>query len=75
MIKDFIILNGYGYFIWPAFIFTFFCCAALYFKTMKKYRKYENLFHSEFTKVNVVESKAVKEKEFVKKTLSSNPIF
>jgi len=42
---------------------------------MKKYRKYENLFQSKFAKVSIVKSKPVKEKEFVKKTLSNNPIF
>ena len=42
---------------------------------MKKYRKYENLFQSKFAKASIVKSKPVEEKEFVKKTLSNNPIF
>ena len=33
--SDYLILGGYGIFIWPAFIFTYACCLYLYFKTEK----------------------------------------
>ena len=35
MIIEFFALNGYGQFVWPAFIFTFISCFSLYFKTKK----------------------------------------
>ena len=36
---EFLILNGYGVFVWPAFIFTFICFFALYLKTSKELLK------------------------------------
>ena len=65
------ILGGYGHFVWPAFIFTFVSCFALYLKTYKEFKKQEKMFLNEFKRMQAVKIKAVNEKE----VLSSSPIF
>ena len=65
------ILGGYGYFVWPAFIFTFVSCFALNLKTYKEFKKQEKMFLNEFKRMQAVKIKAVNEKE----VLSSSPIF
>ena len=42
------ILDGYGQFVWPAFIFTFVSCFFLYLKTKKKFQKQEKIYLKEF---------------------------
>ena len=68
---EFFILGGYGYFVWPAFIFTFVSRCALYLKTYKEFKKQEKMFLNEFKRMQAVKIKAVNEKE----VLSSSPIF
>ena len=65
------ILGGYGYFVWPAFIFTFVSCCALYLKTYKEFKKQEKMFLNEFKQMQAVKIETVNEKE----ALSSSPIF
>ena len=50
MVLDLIILDGYGYFVWPAFIFSFISCAFLYFKTKKEMQKQEKIFLNSYAK-------------------------
>ena len=66
-------LNGYGQFVWPAFIFTFFCCFHLYKKTLKKFKKQEKIFLGEFKQLQVQNVKIKKEK-IIKQTLSGSII-
>ena len=65
------ILGGYGYFVWPAFIFTLASCSVLYLKTNKELQKQEKMFLCEFKQTQAVKIKSVKEKEI----LSTSPIF
>ena len=64
------ILNGYGQFVWPAFIFTFVSCFMLYVKSKKELKKQEKLFFKKFGKLNTVKAEAIKRKETIKKALS-----
>ena len=64
-------LNGYGFFVWPAFIFTFVICFVLYLKTSKEFKKYEKMFFNQYQQVKVVKIKTAIEK----KALSNSPIF
>tara|TARA_B100001741_G_C16082158_1_gene382606 strand:+ start:19 stop:249 length:231 start_codon:yes stop_codon:yes gene_type:complete len=41
--------QGYGPYVWPAFIFTFLGCFLLYLKTKKEFKKQEKLFLETFT--------------------------
>jgi len=68
---EFLILGGYGQFVWPAFIFTFVSCFSLYVKTKKEFQKQEKIFLKEFKQMQSEKIETVKEKE----ALSGSPIF
>ena len=68
---EFLVLGGYGQFVWPAFVFTFVSCFALYVKTKKELQKQEKMFFKEFKPMQTETIKTTKEKE----ALSVNPIF
>ena len=68
---ELLILGGYGQFVWPAFIFTFVSCFALYAKTKKEFQKQEKIFLKEFGQKQTEKVEIVKEKE----ALSGSPIF
>ena len=68
---EFLILNEYGQFVWPAFIFTFAMCFALYLKTKKEFQKQEKMFLKRFAQNQTTKIETAKEKE----ALSVNPIF
>ena len=57
------ILNGYGYFVWPAFIFTFASCIFLFVHTIKEFKKLEKDYLKEFGKPQEIKIKFVKEKK------------
>ena len=44
-------MNGYGLYVWSAFVFTFLVCLILYFKTRKSLRKLERDFKEEVEKL------------------------
>ena len=68
---ELLILGGYGQFVWPAFIFTFVSCFALYVKTKKEFQKQEKIFLKEFKQMQTEKIETAKEKE----ALSGSPIF
>ena len=68
---EFLILGGYGQFVWSAFIFTFVSCFSLYVKTKKEFQKQEKKFLKEFKQMQTEKIETVKEKE----ALSGSPIF
>ena len=68
---EFLILGGYGQFVWPAFIFTFVSCFSLYVKTKKEFQKQEKMFVKEFKQMPTEKIATVKKKE----ALSGSPIF
>ena len=67
---ELLILGGYGQFVWPAFIFTFVSCFALYVKTKKEFQKQEKIFLKNFKQMQTEKIETVKEKE----ALSGSPI-
>ena len=68
-------LDGYGQFVWPAFIFTFVSCFLLYLKTKKELNKQEKLFLLEFKQVTVAKIKVAKQKKLSKEVLFGNLIY
>ena len=68
---EFLILGGYGQFVWPAFIFTFVSCFSLYVKTKKEFQKQEKIFLKKFKQTQTENIETAKEKE----ALSGSPIF
>ena len=71
---NFFILDGYGQFVWPAFIFTFVSCFYLYLKTKRELQKQEELFLNEFKQVQTIKIEVDKKKETRKKILSGSSI-
>ncbi len=65
MIKDLILMNGYGIFVWSSFVFTFLVCAIVYFKTRKTLKKYEKEFAKEIEKLSIEQKKIALEKSKV----------
>ena len=68
---EILVLGEYGQFVWPAYIFTFVSCIALYVKTKREFQKHEKLFLKEFKQMQTEKIETVKEKE----ALSGSPIF
>ena len=56
------IYSEYGYFIWPAFIFTFVSCFALYLKTKKELSKQEKVFFAYFKETKLLQIKVYSKK-------------
>ena len=72
MNMELLILDGYGQFVWPAFIFTFVSCFLLYIKTKKELKRQEKMFSIEFKQIPIAKIEVAKQKELLKKVLSSS---
>ena len=72
---EFLVLGGYGQFVWPAFIFTFVSCFLLYIKTKKELKRQEKMFLIEFRQIPVAKIEVAKQKELLKEVLSSSPTY
>ena len=72
---EFLVLDGYGSFVWPAFIFTFVSCFLLYIKTKKELKRQEQMFLIEFKQIPVREIEVAEQKEPSKEILSGSPIY
>ena len=66
--------DGYGQFIWPAFIFTFLVCFSLYIKTKQELQKQEKIFLSEFKQSENIKIESGKITGNTKEALSGNLI-
>ena len=53
MINNFILMNGYGFYVWVSFIITLFSCAIFYYKTLRVLKKYEKEFANEIEKLEI----------------------
>ena len=73
MSLDFLILDGYGQYVWSAFIFTFICCFALYRKTRRELVREEKKFLSEFEPLPLTKSKVAKHRVTTREALSGYP--
>ena len=63
MIIELINLGGYGYFVWPAFIFTFISCLILFIKTKKEFIRLEKIYLKESTGVQLTQIKEIRGKK------------
>ena len=68
------LLNGYGQFVWPAFIFTFLNCLILFKKTKTKLQKYEKLFVDECKQAIVPKVINSQEEEYSKEILARSSL-
>ena len=53
MLMELLIMNGYGQFVWPAFIFTFVSCLYLYLKIRIEFKQQEKIYLLKFKKAEV----------------------
>ena len=72
---EFLVLGGYGQFVWPAFIFTFVSCFLLYIKTKKELKRQEKMFLIEFKQMPITKIEVAKQKKLLKEVLSSSPTY
>ena len=68
-----LLLNGYGVFVWPAFLLTFLICFLLYVRTKKELERQEELYLSKFN-VPVGELEIAKKEPISKEVLSSSSV-
>ena len=66
---ELLLLNGYGQFVWPAFLFTFASFLYLYLKIRKELIKQEKIFLKEFKEIRKIEIKTAKKKKRIQKKL------
>ena len=71
---NFIILNGYGIFVWPAFTFTFIVCFYLYSKTKHERKWQEKVCMNEFQQSKYIKIKVSKNRDGIKEIHSGNLI-
>ena len=72
---EFLVLGGYGQFVWPAFIFTFVSYFLLYLKTKKDLIRQEKMFLIEFKQMPIAKTEITTQKELLKGVLSSKPTY
>jgi len=72
---ELLVLDGYGIFVWPAFIFAFVSCFLLYLKTKKEFKRQEKFFLIEFKQIPVKKNEVSKQKELSKEVLSGSPLY
>ena len=68
-----LLLNGYGVFVWPAFLLTFLSCFLLYVKTKKELESQQELYLSKFN-VPVGELEIVKKEPISQEVLSGSSV-
>ena len=69
MNMELFILDGYGQFVWPAFIFTIVSCFFLYLKTKKEFQKQEKIYLREFKQLQTKKIEVDKKKEVLSGSL------
>jgi heme exporter protein D len=74
MIQDLFILNGYGQFVWPAFMFTFISCFFLFLRTKKELQRQEKMYINEFKQLQTAKIKTFKIKESAREILSGSSV-
>tara|TARA_B100001765_G_C19340981_1_gene266096 strand:+ start:63 stop:281 length:219 start_codon:yes stop_codon:yes gene_type:complete len=53
MLTELLTMNGYGQFVWPAFIFTFVSCLYLYLRIRIEFKQQEKIYLLKFKKAEV----------------------
>ena len=53
MLTELLTMNGYGQFVWPAFIFTLVSCLYLYLKIRIEFKQQEKIYLLKFKKAEV----------------------
>ena len=73
MINELILMNGYGPYVWSAFIFTMISFASLYCLTKLQLSKEQSKFVSKFGSLNEEKIKVARSQNINKEILSNIP--
>ena len=71
MINDILLMNGYGLYVWSAFVFTLLSFASLYVIIKIQYTKEKNKFIAKFGTLNA-ERAAFAKSQIINKEILSN---
>tara|TARA_Y100000816_G_C25621729_1_gene331933 strand:+ start:24 stop:251 length:228 start_codon:yes stop_codon:yes gene_type:complete len=71
MINEIIFMNGYGIYVWSAFIFTLSSFASLYFLTRVQYSKEKKKFIAKFGTLNSKKATFAKSQSTIREILSN----
>tara|TARA_B100000902_G_scaffold360843_1_gene377863 strand:- start:681 stop:908 length:228 start_codon:yes stop_codon:yes gene_type:complete len=71
MITKFLIMDGYGIYVWSAFVFTFLSFVSLYVVTKTQYVKEKNKFVAKFGTLNSQKADFAKSQSINKEILSN----
>ena len=71
MINEIILMNGYGLYVWSAFIFTLFSFASLYVITRIQFTKEKKKFIAKFGTLNQEKASFAKSQNSIKEILSN----
>ena len=71
MIKEILIMNGYGFYVWSAFTFTLLSFASLYVITKFQYIKEKKKFIAKFGTLNSEKAAFAKSQSINKEILSN----
>ena len=74
MINEILLMNGYGLYVWSAFVFTFLSFLSLYIVTRIQYAKEKNRFIKKFGTLNSERAASAKTQSINKEILSNIPI-
>ena len=71
MISDILIMNGYGLYVWSAFIFTFLSFTSLYVVIKMQYIREKNKFIAKFGSLNSERATFAKSQKINREILSN----
>ena len=71
MINELILMNGYGVYVWSAFLFTLMSFATLYLITKLQFSKEQRRFASKFGSLNLEKAKAARSQNINREILSN----
>ena len=69
---EFLIMNGFGVYVWSAFAFTFIVCLFLYIRTRKTLEKLEKDFIKEANNLSEEQFEDIKKQKIAKEILISH---
>ena len=69
---EFFIMNGFGIYVWSAFVFTFIVCLFLYIRTRKTLEKLEKDFIKEANNLSEEQFEDIKKQKIAKEILISH---
>ena len=72
MLMELFTMNGYGQFVWAAFIFTFVSCLYLYLKIRIEFKQQEKIYLLKFKKAEVIKIQFDKRKKSREEALPIN---